>query len=249
MAEQAADDAPTPRHRPWDVEDDQRDPSLKIELALMAEITGPTWGPWHVAWALVRDPNAPPTWVPGHENPEYAGIDPGKVWESWLDKGGNGISTLFLSYWIANAADAPAIMAFYDDLWQRGNPYGVPVPMVVAKPVTPAIAEEPDEDDMSTDNADSWKDVVLPGWMSDLASWRLCVELIRRHPADLWLVRTYPMDGQYDCLTVRRLTSPGTGPSIFVNRNGSHALIEWFGDSRARPSDAPIVSWTAAWFE
>lgn len=52
----------------------------------------------------------------------------------------------------------------------------------------------------------------------DAASWRLATELVRRHPTTTMLVRTFPGDGMYDCLTIR--SSIGAPGHIDLNRNG-----------------------------
>jgi len=83
----------------------------------------------------------------------------------------------------------------------------------------------------------------MPFSVGEPLTWRLAVELVRRHPDELWLVRTYPMDGQYDCLTVRRLAAPMIGPSIQLNRLGTHVSIDWFGPKQHAPANIPIASW------
>lgn len=86
-------------------------------------------------------------------------------------------------------------------------------------------------------------EVGAPFSVAEVLTWRVAVEIVRRHPDRLWVVQTYPMDF-YDALTIRPLRALKTAPGIDLNRLGAHMRVGWFGQpGDPRQPDAPILSW------
>ena len=74
-------------------------------------------------------------------------------------------------------------------------------------------------------------------------AWQIGAQLVRRHRALLWLVRTYPFDGFYDCLTVRLLATPAYPPSIMFNLPGSGAAVHPMIGPRVGTDDQVVLRW------
>lgn len=88
-------------------------------------------------------------------------------------------------------------------------------------------------------------DLELPFHIADAVSWRMVAELVRRHPDTLWVLRTFPFDGHYDCLTVVRRSTPLDWPAIRFNRRGSHADFGWFGTGvPPAAAEESLIRWT-----
>ena len=104
-----------------------------------------------------------------------------------------------------------------------------------------------DVDDAEAQPADAWRaelpNAPAPG-VAEAASWRLATELARRHPRDLWIAHTVPIEGViYDCLTLWR---PGDGhdigPPIFQFNRGGTIQIHHSFDGREF-ADPPRWTW------
>jgi len=220
--------------------DAPRDPRLTVELVMIERPVG-DHDAWGVTGAITRSESGPAEWVEGHTDPNYRDSDAEKIWTYLTDKGGgNGINYDAAFVWIAEAADAPDVIAIQDDhLAREGHPLGYsggkvatpvnPKPQLTsedpAEPSDRVQAEEPD----SKDSCAGHRHVDMPFPIADVLSWQVIVELVRRHPADLWVMRTHPFE-IYDCLSVRRLEKPWSVPTIALNRNGTHVKVDWFGD-------------------
>lgn len=88
-------------------------------------------------------------------------------------------------------------------------------------------------------------DPALPFHVADALSWRLVAELVRRHPDELWALRTFPFEGHYDCLSVVRRSSPLEWPALRINRKGCHADFSWFGQGEpAAVAGEQLIRWT-----
>jgi hypothetical protein len=85
-------------------------------------------------------------------------------------------------------------------------------------------------------------DMTLPFPVADVLTWRVAVDLVRRHPTRLWIVQTHPFDF-YDCLTVRPLGAPKVAPGVDFNRLGASVRVGWFGAPGAGPKNPPLLKW------
>lgn len=94
--------------------------------------------------------------------------------------------------------------------------------------------------------SDGMPELELPFHIADATSWRMVAELVRRHPDELWVLRTFPFEGHYDCLTVVRRSRPLDWPAIRFNRHGCHADFGWFGpgEAPAAPAQGSLIRWT-----
>lgn len=219
-----------------------RDPVLTVELLVLERCANGEAGLWEVTGALTRPEGGPAAWVDGFaDDPGYGGADAGAqaAWEYLTDKcGGNGYTFEVAFMWIANTDDARRVIAHVNETLLRDRP------LRHRGPTDADIAsEEPVADQLDPCAPHHHLD-DLPFHVSDALSWRLTAELMRRHPDELWAIRTHPND-LYDCLTVCRRSAPLEGPVIRINRNGSHADYSWFG-SQTEPSQPTygLVCWT-----
>jgi hypothetical protein len=243
-----------PPHIGW-FEKDADVTGLPVELLVIERLLGK--GPaWHAVGALVREPDSAPEWLPGWVDDYWSQGTPAGLWEYFCDKGGgNGYSWDVAFVRVASVEDAEAVTAHLDaTLRATGHPLGffasmaTPATSAVVQP--PAVEEPVDEPGPVVEPPAP--EVVEPPYMelpfhlSDALTWRLASELVRRHPDTLWLVRTFPMDGNYDCLTVRRLSDPTAGPSILMNRHGNNCSIDRF--DRHEPAFEQL-KWTKAVWE
>lgn len=85
----------------------------------------------------------------------------------------------------------------------------------------------------------------VPFASADPLTWRLAVELVRRHPKDLWILRTFPMNF-YDCLAIRKLPDVLKSPTINLNRAGTSVLIDRF-DGVGNDVEIPLKRWPDAY--
>jgi hypothetical protein len=67
--------------------------------------------------------------------------------------------------------------------------------------------------------------------LSQALAWWIASELVRRHPGELRVIETHPGGGQYNCVSVYRVTD-GRGPEVVVHMNldpGTHLTHgSWF---------------------
>lgn len=230
-----------PEHQGWFDETAPPNPALTVELLLIEAPIASNYGPWHVRGVLVREPGAPPRWVAGWVD-ETWDADPQTLWTYILDRdGGNGISWEVGFLRIAAAEDAPVIAAHYDARYREYGLYGTTPP----KPLVHTVHElEPiDEAEIEPDPCAEHVHVSMPLAAADALTWRLAVELVRRHPEELWILRTFPMDGQYDCLSIRRLPDVLASPSIAINRLGTHVQVGWLGSADEPHEENGLMSW------
>src|SRR5690242_11088216 len=68
------------------------DPALTVDLLLVETRVSATFGPWHVAGALVREPGGQARWVDGWVGDGYV-ADTDVVFDYLIDTSGNGITT------------------------------------------------------------------------------------------------------------------------------------------------------------
>lgn len=220
------------------------DPDFPVDLLLIARPAAEdTHGAWVVRGALVSAPSSEPSWVPGWRDPAYADSDPRVVWSYLRDTGANAVNWEVLEFKIETLDHAAALAGHYSaELTADGHPHGL-TGGSKKQPVKemPLVASDPEERDQSPDPCDTHFHMSVPYPVAEALSWRLAVEIVRRHPKDLWLVQTNPF-GDYDCLTLRSITHPASGPSIHINRHGYHAQIQWFGTPPDAPASPP---WSA----
>jgi hypothetical protein len=221
------------------------DPDLPVDLLLIARPAAEdTYGAWVVRGALVGAPSSEPSWVPGWMDPAYADSDPRVVWNYLRDTGANGVNWEVLQFKIETLDHAAALAGHYSaELTADGHPHGL-TGGSNKQPVKemPPAASDPEERDQSPDPCDTHFHMSVPYPVAEALSWRLAVEIVRRHPKDLWLVQTNPF-GDYDCLTLRSITHPAAGPSIHIPRHGHHAQIQWFGAPSDAPASPALLSW------
>jgi hypothetical protein len=234
-----------PPHQGWFDESEPADPGLKVELLLIERCIQASYGPWRIAGALVRDPGGQARWVPDWVDDTYQAT-PDDLWAYLVDKqGGNGITWEVGFLRISASDDAPKIAAYYDGLYRKENPFGFTAPELVGPTVhDPNVVDDaPRDADGASDPCAAHIHVEMPFAAADPLSWRLAVELVRRHPEELWILRTFPMDGMYDCLSIRRLPDVLYSPSIAVNRNGTHVKVDWLGRSDGAQHEGVLLSW------
>lgn len=228
--------------------------SLNTELLIIERILNPS-GAWYASGALVKEPGKDAAWVDGHVDPNYAHHPTHETWSYLQDKGGgNGINYDAAFLWIASPGDAGDAFAYVDDgLRRNGHPLGKITNIRHAR--TPVTPPPPDPSSSTVDPEteepgpfEMEKYGAMPFAGADVLIWRLVTELVRRHPGDLWPVRTFPIDGvPYDCLTVRKLATPWTGPEIAFNRHGTHMRVERFDVDP--PLDGTVLPWPNAFNE
>lgn len=244
--------SPVPKHQGW-FDSDVPDPDLTVDLILIERCVGDLSGPWKVSGALVREPGNKPVWVDGWVDEIYES-DAGRVWEYLEDRDGGNAYTWEVAYLrIGSISDAPALAAHHDARRaEQGNPLGLfqdePPPQVLHETDSPepVPSEDPENgEDLPTDPCLDHTHVNMPLAAADALTWRLAVELVRRHPDDLWILRTYPFDGFYDCLSIRRLPDVLSSPSIALNRNGTHVKVSRFDTTE--DDKLPLMSWGDAY--
>lgn len=241
--------SPIPVHQGQFVE--PRDPALQTELLIIErQIDG---GPgWHVTGALVREPAADAAWLPGLVDPAFS-ASAAQVMAHLHDKSGGNAYTWEVAFlWIASAEDAPAVVEYVDDILNKeGHPLGLNSPSPSASPVQVSSDEVlPHTGRLKAAEPRSFaadKYGMMPFAAAEVLSWRLVSELIRRHPSELWAVRTFPVDGAYDCLTVGRLSTPRSAPQIHLNRHGTHMLVNRFDADASGPGE--VLPWPNAFDE
>lgn len=79
---------------------------------------------------------------------------------------------------------------------------------------------------------------------ADALTWHVANELVRRHPKDLWVMRTYFQDGFYDLLDIRRLGSGA--PILEINRHGTHVFINAPSRATRDETSVDLFSWASA---
>lgn len=234
----------TPAHQGWFDTTGPPDPNLNVELLLLERCIKDIHGPWQVRGALIREPGESPRWVPDWVDDRYEAA-PDVLWGYFVENnGGNGISNEVGFLRIGAAEDAPKVAAHFDALFRREGIYGPKAP----KPVIGPVEEEPTEPatELDDDLRDSHEDhvhVEMPFAAADPLTWRLAAELVRRHPEELWILRTFPMDGHYDCLSLRNLPDVLTSPSIQINRMGTHVSVGWLGRPDEEHQETHLWSW------
>lgn len=225
-----------------------RDPDLRTELLVFERAVGAISGQWQASGAIVQPPDGQAEWVEGHIDPTFGDQEAGLIRDYVHDKsGGNGHSWEVAFLWIASAGDAPAIVSHLDEILKRdGHPLGITFgePGHQLAETGSGTRVDLSVADMSPEDPAEAPASPLPFPVAEVLSWRLVSELVRRHPADLWVLRTYPYDF-YDCLSVRRIQEPWSAPTIAVNRNGTHAKVDSFM-SYPRGDASTIISWTDA---
>lgn len=214
---------------------------LEVELLVIERAVSSMYGPWQVGGAMIRVPGQTPRWVEGWVD-DYWLADPASLWEYFVEKGGGNAYTYEVAFLrIEQPADAEAVIHHLEGVLANGHPLGLtaPVEEVAATDPTPADIVPDVEPD---DPCDNHFHVDVPFVVADAMTWQLAVELVRRHPADLWVIRTFPMDGHYDCLSVRRLGDVLTSPSVAINRHGSHVKVDRLSDAHI-DEELPLLSW------
>ena len=91
--------------------------------------------------------------------------------------------------------------------------------------------EEPDHEEEPT-----W---YVPTQLAHVLTWQLAAQLVRRHPEDLWVINTHPLDGFYDCLGICDLQTKGDRLLAHLNRRGSGLALP----------DGTVRRWTRGWEE
>jgi hypothetical protein len=79
--------------------------------------------------------------------------------------------------------------------------------------------------------------------LTEVASWRLAAEIVRRYPRRFTIIELHPGGGQYDCLCVVNPDGPFELERIYMNRVGS--VFVW---RRGKPEDE-YWAWRGAWAE
>ena len=237
-----------PIHQGW-FDEDPQDPNLKTELLLIERAIGDSHGPWHVDGALVKELGSDPQWVDGWTD-DYWTADAKGLWDYLVDKGGGNLVTWEIGFLrIASPENASKVAAYYNEQFSKGNPFGLTKPESVPQPIVDEVFEETEEPNAS-DPCEEHVHVAMPFAAADPLTWRLAVELVRRHPEELWIIRTFPLDGFYDCLSIRRLPDPLlSSGSIEINRNGSHVKVGWLGNPDDASEGEPLLSWGDSYAE
>ena len=237
-------DGRVPEHQGFDAE--PPNPELTTELLLIERPIDSFHGPWRIDGALVKEPDRDPQWVEGWID-TYWSADAKQLWDYFIDKGGgNGISWEIGFLRIASPGDAPELVAHYNDRYALENPFGLTEPATKPEPIVHDSIDEIEQE--AGDPCEDHVHVDMPFAAADVLTWRLASELVRRHPEELWVIRTFSFDGFYDCLLVRRLPDPLASPAtIAINRHGTHVKVGWFGQPELAPDDEPLLSWGDAY--
>jgi hypothetical protein len=216
---------------------------LPVEL-LLIERRASSYEHWRITGALVREPGKRPRWYDDHADDNFS-ADPGTLWDYLVEKGGgNGVAWEVGFLRIAVVDDIPAIIAHISETFRQQ-----PVEEPSAPPEERTVASRMGFDELNAtsesiaeDPCQHHRHVQVPFAAADALTWQLAVELVRRHPEDLWIIRTYPFDGAYDCLSIRRLPDVLTSRSIAINRRGTHVQV---GDLSGRQEELeqPLLSW------
>jgi hypothetical protein len=220
--------------------DDDAPDGLPVEMLVIERAIDTLSGPWTVAGALILFGDAPPAWVDGYVD-DYWSADAPQLWEYFVDKGGGNAYSYEIAFLrLRSPEDASAVLAHMESKLAEGHPLGLSAPVsppMETVPDTPAaeIVDEP------ADPCDDHIHVDAPFAIADVATWQLAVELVRRHPDDLWIIRTYPMDGHYDCLSIRRAGDILGSPGVALNRNGTHVHVSRL--DIASGGEARLMSW------
>lgn len=223
-----SEDQDLPAHRGWYDDGQPPGPSLRIDLLLIERAIGSNVGPWKVGGALLREPGKSPEWVPGWVDETWVG-SPETLYSYFVEKGGgNGVTMDVAFLKIASPSDAPKIAAHFNAELRKGNPFGLTETTPIAVPTPEPSLLEADDDEEAFGPCRGHVHVKMPIAAADPLSWRLAAELVRRHPEELWVLRTYP--AQYDLLSIRRLPDVLSSPSIDINRTGTHVFISPFND-------------------
>jgi hypothetical protein len=98
---------------------------------------------------------------------------------------------------------------------------------------------------LTVHDSDEKAHAAMPFPVGEVLTWRAAVDLVRRHPGELWIVQTYPFDF-YDCLSVRPLGAAKIAPGIDFNRFGTSVRVSWFGTEGSGPNEPPILRWDEA---
>lgn len=237
-------DGSVPKHEGFNA--DPPNPELTTELLLIERPIDSFHGPWRIDGALVKEPGREPQWVEGWID-TYWSADAKQLWDYFMDKGGGNGNTWEIGFLrIASPADAPEVVVHYNDKYSVENPYGLTEAATLPKPVLHDSVK--DIEQKAGDPCEDHVHVDMPFAAADALTWRLASELVRRHPEDLWVIRTFPLDGFYDCLSIRRLPDPLTSPaSIEINRRGTHVKVGWFGQPQSASDNEPFLSWGDAY--
>jgi hypothetical protein len=216
---------------------------LAIEL-LLIERRASSYDHWRVTGALVREPGKPPRWHDDQVDGSFS-ADPVTLWDYMLEKGGgNGVTWEVGFLRIAAVDDIPAIIAHISEMFRQEPVKERPMPREDETVAPPQGGDELEDagESVAADPCQQHAHVAVPLAAADVLTWQLAVELVRRHPNDLWILRTYPMGGGYDCLSIRRLPDVLTSNSIEFNRGGTHVQV---GDLSGRQEalDHPLMSW------
>ena len=158
----------------------------------------------------------------------YWSADAKQLWDYFIDKGGgNGISWEIGFLRIASPGDAPELVAHYNDRHALENPFGLTEPATKPEPIVHDSIDEIEQE--AGDPCEDHVHVDMPFAAADALTWRLASELVRRHPEELWVIRTFPFDGFYDafrfavCPTLShpQRPSPSTGTEPMSRWGGS----------------------------
>lgn len=220
--------------------DEDAPSGLPVEMLVIERAVDALSGPRTVAGALISSGDAPPAWVEGFVD-DYWSADAPQLWEYFVDEGGGNAYSYEVAFLrLLRAEDAKAVLTHLENQLAEGHPLGLSAQVsspVETVPSSPTVAS----DDEPADPCGAHVHVDAPFPIADVATWQLAVELVRRHPADLWIIRTYPMDGHYDCLSIRRADDILGSPGIALNRNGTHVNVVRLDG--ATGNDAPSMSW------
>jgi hypothetical protein len=216
---------------------------LSVEL-LLIERRASTYDHWRITGALVREPGKRPRWHDDHADEAFS-ADPATLYDYFVEKGGgNGVLWEVGFLRIGSIEDIPAIIAHISETFLQESAAKRPSPPVEQAAAPSSQGEEvdhrsaPEPDDPCQQHAH----VQVPFAAADALTWQLAVEFVRRHPQDLWIIRTYPFDGAYDCLSIRRLPDVLASRSIAINRHGTHVQV---GDLSGEQEELeqPLMSW------
>ena len=121
-------DKSVPAHQGW-FDAHPTDPTLTVELLLIERAVGEIHGPWRIDGALVKEPGRDPEWVDGWIDSYRRSANPKHLWDYFVEKGGgNGMTWEIGFFRIASAADAPEILAHYNERYSKENPFGLTKP-------------------------------------------------------------------------------------------------------------------------
>ena len=227
----------SPGYRPADAP--VRPEGFDVDVVLIEKARGASTGYWYLAGALLRE-SGKVTWL-NQSMPQ----EPELAWSYWSEKETNGYNYAVFQYWARSRRDAEELVAHRTaELAEGHNPLhgmakelrvaahakgkGAEAPAATAEPTDPSAAIHETVNSAESDN--EWVDpheecerLARSHAVSQALAWRLCSELVRRHPDRLWV--TVQGGGLYDRITLVDISMEPPRCLATLNAAGTNSLL------------------------